>query len=51
MKQCDGAQDYDFLLRCIEKTDRIHHIPKVLYHWRASETSTAGNQASKTYSF
>ena len=48
-KQCDGAQDYDFLLRCIEKTDRIHHIPKVLYHWRASETSTAGNQDSKNY--
>ena len=48
-KECDGAQDYDFLLRCIEKTDRIHHIPKVLYHWRASETSTAGNQDSKTY--
>lgn len=48
-KECDGAQDYDFLLRCIEKTDRVFHIPKVLYHWRASETSTAGNQDSKTY--
>lgn len=48
-KQCDGAQDYDFLLRCIEKTDRVHHIPKVLYHWRVSDTSTAGNQDSKTY--
>lgn len=48
-KQCDGAQDYDFLLRCIEKTDRVYHIPKVLYHWRVSETSTAGNQDSKRY--
>ena len=48
-KQCDGAQDYDFLLRCIEKTDRVHHIPKVLYHWRVSDTSTAGNQDSKAY--
>ena len=48
-KQCDGAQDYDFLLRCIEKTDRVYHIPKVLYHWRVSETSTEGNQDSKTY--
>ncbi len=48
-KECDGAQDYDFLLRCIEKTDQIHHIPKVLYHWRASEESTAGNQDSKAY--
>lgn len=48
-KECDGAQDYDFLLRCIEKTHRIHHIPKILYHWRAHEGSTAGNQDSKQY--
>ena len=37
----DGSQDYDFLLRVVEQTDQIHHIPRVLYHWRASETSTA----------
>ena len=24
----DGAQDYDFVLRCVEKTDKIRHIPK-----------------------
>lgn len=30
----DGASDYDFLLRCCEETDRICHIPQVLYHWR-----------------
>jgi GT2 family glycosyltransferase len=30
----DGSQDYDLTLRCAAKTDRIHHIPTVLYHWR-----------------
>ena len=39
----DGAQDYDLFLRIIERTDRIHHIPRVLYHWRRSPTSTADN--------
>ena len=43
----DGAQDYDFLLRLAERTDRIIHIPDVLYHWRMSEGSTAGNPESK----
>jgi len=48
-KECDGAQDFDFILRCVEKTDKVHHIPKILYHWRAHEESTAGNQDSKMY--
>lgn len=39
----DGAQDYDLFLRVIEKTDRIHHVPRVLYHWRRSATSTSDN--------
>ena len=37
----DGAQDYDLFLRVIEQSDRIHHIPRVLYHWRRSEVSSA----------
>jgi GT2 family glycosyltransferase/glycosyltransferase involved in cell wall biosynthesis len=37
----EGAQDYDLLLRIIEKTDRIRHIPKILYHWRAIRGSVA----------
>jgi GT2 family glycosyltransferase len=37
----DGAQDYDLFLRVIEQSDRIHHIPRVLYHWRRSEASSA----------
>lgn len=45
----DGSQDYDFILRCVEKTDRITHIPKILYHWRVSSTSTAGDSYTKTY--
>ncbi|MGZ4967663.1 MAG: glycosyltransferase, partial [Chthoniobacterales bacterium] len=39
----DGAQDYDLFLRIIERTQRIHHIPRVLYHWRRTATSTADN--------
>jgi GT2 family glycosyltransferase len=39
----DGAQDYDLFLRVIEQTNRIDHIPRVLYHWRRTLTSTADN--------
>ncbi len=38
--QFDGAQDYDFVLRATEKA-RVHHVAKVLYHWRMSEHSTS----------
>ena len=37
----DGAQDYDFALRAGEVARHIGHIPKILYHWRAVEGSTA----------
>jgi O-antigen biosynthesis protein len=37
----DSAQDYDLFFRVIESTSRIHHIPRVLYHWRRSESSSA----------
>lgn len=39
----DGAQDYDLFLRIMEETDRINHLPRVLYHWRSSLGSTADN--------
>jgi GT2 family glycosyltransferase len=39
----DGAQDYDLLVRVSEKTGRIRHIPRVLYHWRRTAQSTAHN--------
>ena len=41
----DGCQDYDFVLRLMERTDRIAHIPRILYHWRAHAMSTAGGEA------
>jgi GT2 family glycosyltransferase len=39
----DGVQDYDLFLRVSEKTQRIYHVPRVLYHWRRTDTSTADN--------
>lgn len=47
----DGAQDYDFILRCVECSEKIYHIPKVLYHWRAHQGSTAGAASAKEYAF
>ncbi|MBQ6386893.1 MAG: glycosyltransferase family 2 protein [Lachnospiraceae bacterium] len=47
----DGAQDHDLLLRLTEKTENIGHVPKVLYHWRFFEGSTAANPESKTWAF
>jgi GT2 family glycosyltransferase len=41
--QFDGAQDYDFYFRVVERTQAIHHIPRVLYHWRRTADSTAHN--------
>ena len=37
----DWSQDYDLALRVTEITNRIQHIPKVLYHWRAVGGSAA----------
>jgi glycosyltransferase involved in cell wall biosynthesis len=47
----DGAQDYDLVLRVIERIDanQIRHIPRVLYHWRVHEDSTAQMIDSKPY--
>ncbi len=50
-REYDGAQDYDFILRCTETAKHICHIPKILYHWRSHENSTAENPESKTYAF
>lgn len=47
----DGAQDYDLILRCIEKAEGIYHIPKILYHWRVHQSSTAENPESKLYAY
>ena len=45
----DGAQDYDLMLRLAENVDYFHHIPRVLYHWRAIDTSTSIAHDQKPY--
>jgi GT2 family glycosyltransferase len=45
----DGAQDYDLILRVVEKAKSVVHIPKILYHWRAWTASTAGGTETKPY--
>lgn len=50
-QEFDGAQDYDFIFRCTEAAGKICHIPKVLYHWRCHQNSTASNPESKLYAF
>lgn len=56
----DGAQDYDLILRAVNSLEllqkpwneeKIAHIPKVLYHWRCHEKSTAENPRSKEYAY
>ncbi len=43
----DGAQDYDLLLRVSERSRVIHHVRRVLYHWRIIPGSTAGDSQAK----
>lgn len=47
----NGAQDYDFIFRCTELSKNIVHIPRILYHWRVHNASTADNPASKLYAY
>lgn len=47
----DGSQDYDMILRCTEKAKKIHHIPRILYHWRSHKDSVAENPESKLYAY
>lgn len=47
----DGAQDFDLVLRLSERAKRIHHIPKVLYHWRMVPSSTAATADAKPYTW
>lgn len=47
----NGAQDFDFVLRCTEKTKKIVHISKILYHWRVNKSSTANVADSKPYAY
>ena len=50
-QEFDGAQDHDFIFRCVEEAGKIGHVPEILYHWRTHKASTADNPASKMYAF
>ena len=58
-KEYDGAQDYDIFLRAVGELwkqnpkveETIYHVPKVLYHWRCHNDSTAANPQSKRYAY
>lgn len=45
----EGSQDHDLLLRVTERTDRVRHIPRILYHWRSLPSSTAAGAGVKGY--
>lgn len=45
----NGSQDWDLILRVTEKTEKIYHIPKVLYHWRIIPESVASDIDAKPY--
>jgi glycosyltransferase involved in cell wall biosynthesis len=47
----EGSQDHDLALRVLELTSHqnVHHIPRILYHWRATAGSTALDAGEKNY--
>ncbi len=48
----EGSQDWDLVLRVTERAREVLHVPRVLYHWRTLETSTAGGgEAVKPWAF
>jgi GT2 family glycosyltransferase/2-polyprenyl-3-methyl-5-hydroxy-6-metoxy-1,4-benzoquinol methylase len=48
-KGLEGSQDYDLALRCSRRSNRICHVPHVLYHWRSVDGSTATTTSAKSY--
>lgn len=45
----DGAQDHNLILRVVEKARTVTHIPRILYHWRITDNSTASSADTKPY--
>jgi GT2 family glycosyltransferase len=45
----DGSQDYDLALRVTERTGKVHHVPRVLYHWRKIQGSAASSTDAKPW--
>lgn len=48
-KEYDGSQDHDMVLRLTKEAKKICHIPKLLYFWRAHDSSVAKNVTAKSY--
>jgi O-antigen biosynthesis protein len=53
---CEGAQDWDIVLKVTERARKVLHVPGVLYHWRGIAGSTAdssdeGGEAAKPWAF
>ena len=47
----DGAQDWDLSLRVMARSPKLHHIPKVFYHWRQVEGSAARDANAKPWAY
>jgi GT2 family glycosyltransferase len=47
----EGSQDYDLVLRFTELTDKIRHIPRILYSWRVHPLSAASGVDAKPYAY
>ncbi|MBD2021113.1 glycosyltransferase [Leptolyngbya sp. FACHB-36] len=47
----EGAQDYDLVLRVVEQTSNIYHLPKVLYHWRVIPASVTSGEQAKPWAY
>lgn len=50
-KGYEGSQDHDLALRLSDRTNRIYHIPKILYHARTVPGSVSVSGDAKPYSF
>jgi GT2 family glycosyltransferase len=48
-KEYNGAQDWDLFMRITSMTDKVYHIPKIVYSWRIHDLSTAKNTDAKPY--
>ncbi|HSK50519.1 MAG TPA: glycosyltransferase, partial [Solirubrobacterales bacterium] len=49
---CEGSQDWDLALKAGERARAVVHVPRVLYHWRMLESSTAGGgEAAKPWAY
>lgn len=47
----DGSQDYDLVLRVVERTQAIYHLPQILYHWRVIPASVTSGAEAKPWAY